>query len=110
MSKTLPLKYLFMKQYYLKLCSLLFLCFILLICIQGCKNKLAADRYLKMKVKPSDQLRLENQEVLEKSNKAYKKQLEKNKEDIKENNKKALSMKKRYHLHRTKKIKKENIN
>ena len=99
-----------MKKHKRKPYSILFLCFFLFISIQGCRNQMAADRYLKMKVKPSEQLRIGNQEVLEKGNKAYKKQLEKNKEDIKENNKKALSMKKRYHLHHTKKRKMENKN
>lgn len=88
---------------YLKNISILILCLPVLINFQGCRNQLAANRYLKMKVKPSDQLRIENQEVIEKGNKAYKKQLEINKKDIKENNKEALKMKKRYHLHHSKK-------
>ena len=71
---------------------------------------MAADRYLKMKIKPSDQLRIENQEVLEKGNKAYKNQLEKNKEEIKENNRKAMSMKKHYHIPHSKIRRKESIN
>lgn len=73
---------------YLKNISILILCLPVLINFQGCRNQLAANRYLKMKVKPSDQLRIENQEVIEKGNKAYKKQLEINKNDIRKTTKK----------------------
>lgn len=98
-----------MKMNQLKKYSVLILC-LSLFNITGCKNQNTADRYLKMKVKPSEQQRIENQEVLGKGNKAYKKQLEKNKEDIKENNKKALSRGKHYHLHQTKKRNRESKN
>ncbi len=94
----------------LKKNAILSFCLYFLITLIGCRSQIASDRYLKMKVKPSDQLRVENQEVLEKGNKAYKKQLEKNKEEIKENNKKALSMKKHYHIPHSKKRKKESKN
>ena len=73
---------------YLKISLILFLSLYFLISLTGCSNRIASDRYLKMKVKPSNQLRVENKEVLEKGNKAYKKQLEINKKDLKENNKK----------------------
>ncbi len=82
--------------------------YIFLLLFTSCAHRVKYNPYLTMKVKPSEQLRKENEKNMDKAKLAYDRQLVKNKEEIKKNNEKFFNKKKQYHfkVSRKRKLKK----
>jgi len=76
---------------------------VLVATMSSCGSKTPWNPYLSMKEKPSEQQMRQSNEVIAKGNKAYKKQIEQNKQNIRANNAKATKMKKHYHYRKLKK-------
>ncbi len=98
------------KQLFMKRNIILILCFISLIIMDSCHRRVVNNPYLKMKVKPSQEMNKEDAKNLRRERKEYKKEIKEAKKEAAKKDEKFTENKKHFHFYRKKKNKQQTGN